>query len=71
MSAWPQNGSVCIGNHSGIHLIEMFLYKQGQLSVITYEIGPEKVRQEVRARGGAIIKIKFARKISDGMLWNV
>ena len=23
MSGWPQNGSVCIGNHSGIHLIEM------------------------------------------------
>ena len=32
---------------------------------------PEKVRQEVKARGWAIIKIKFARKISDGMLWNV
>ena len=32
--------------------------------------GSEEVRQEVRARGGAIIKIKFARE-SDGMLWNV
>ena len=31
---------------------------------------PEEVRQEVRDRGGAIIKIKFAREISDGMLWN-
>ena len=31
----------------------------------------EEVRQEVRARDGAIIKIKFAREISDGMLWNV
>ena len=31
----------------------------------------EEVRQEVKARGGAIIKIKFAREISDGMLWNV
>ena len=33
--------------------------------------GPEEVRQEVRARGGAIIKIKFAHEISDGMMWNV
>ena len=32
---------------------------------------PEEVRQEVKARGGAIIKIKFAREISDVMLWNV
>ena len=36
-----------------------------------YRHRTEEVRQEVRARGGAIIKIKFARKISDGMLWNV
>ena len=27
---------------------------------------PEEVRQEVRARGGAIMKIKFAREISIG-----
>ena len=31
-------------------------------------VAPEEVRQE---RGGEIIKIKFAREISDGMLWNV
>ena len=41
------------------------------MSLVLHSIDTEEVRQEVKARGGTIIKIKFARKISDGMLWNV
>ena len=49
---------------SGIVLMALTVAEQPKLE-------PEEVRQEVKARGGAIIKIKFAREISDGMLWNV
>ena len=42
----------------------------GVMKVYFWE-SPEEVRQEVKARGGTIIKIKFASEISDGMLWNV
>ena len=60
-------GTAC--TYSFVYRIAIF--REGKIFVTFVTCSPEEVRQEVKARGGAIIKIKFAREISDGMLWNV